>query len=145
MSYSTRHVYGYGICVTDIKTVSVECLQALIHLAPKYEHEIQEWFAECEISEPSVDDYLEFDQDYMLGLATLLKEVIEEAEGICFSACEDYSDKRYLFYEPSYPWNLPEKEKTLTEENIMEIFHKYIPILTDEEISIDYGFAENGG
>lgn len=145
MSYSTWHDYGYGVCVSDIKAVSVERLQALIHLAPKYERDIQTWLAECEISEPSVDDYLEFDQDYMLGLATMLKEVIEEAEGIRFTACEDCCDKRYLFYEPSYPWHLPEKEKPLTEENIAEILCKYVSILTDEEIPIDYDSAENGG
>lgn len=145
MSYSTWHVYGYGVCVSDIKAVSVERLQTLIHLAPKFECKIQNWFNECEISEPSVDDYLEFDQDYMLGLATLLKEVIEEAEGVSFTACEDCSDKLYLFYKPPYPWNLSEKEKTLTEENIAEILCKYISILTDEEILIDYDSVENGG
>ncbi len=45
-------------------------------LAPEYQKKIQAWLDECEISEPAYEDYLEFDQDYMLGLATILKEVV---------------------------------------------------------------------
>ena len=48
--------------------------------APKYQKDVQGWLEEHDISEPTVDDYLEFDQDYCLGLASILKEVIFEAE-----------------------------------------------------------------
>lgn len=88
MSYSEWHTYGYGICVSDITDESVERLQKLISLAPEYQKKIQEWLDESEISEPAYEDYLEFDQDYMLGLATILKEVIDpEASGGNASLC----------------------------------------------------------
>lgn len=105
MSYSTWHTYGYGICVSDIKEASLERLQKLISMAPEYQKKIQEWLDDCEISEPAYEDYLEFDQDYMLGLATILKEVILEAEDIDLVACDSHDGTDYLIYVPDYPWN----------------------------------------
>ena len=81
MSYSTWHNYGYGICVDDIKEQNVGQLQELLKLAPELEQKIQGWLSELAITEPDWDDYMDFDQDYYLGLATILQQVIEEAEG----------------------------------------------------------------
>ena len=80
MSYTTWHNYGYGICVDDIKTRDVTRLESMLKLAPNLDREIHRWLEECSISEPVWDDYMEFDQDFMLGLATILQKVIEEAE-----------------------------------------------------------------
>lgn len=145
MSFQTWHDYGYGICVSDIKTKSVERLQQLLHLAPEYEAEINDWLEEWEISEPAYEDYMKFDQDYNLGLATILREVIQEAENVGFLACDDFGGMDYLIYPPSYPWSHPKSESDLTEKRIEEILRKYVGILTDEEITIDYQSVENGG
>ena len=71
--------------------------------------------------------------------------MIEEAEGIVFSACTDFEGDQFLIYQPSYPWNLPEAETALTEERTDEILTKYVAILSDDPVEIDYQSVENGG
>lgn len=142
MSFQTWHTYGYGVYVDDIGGVTVNKLKKLLSLAPKYEADINEWLKDCEIDNPTIEDYYEYDQDWYLGLATILKEVILEAEDIDLTACNDFDDNRYLLYEPTYPWG---RAKEVTKEQIDEIFTKYISILTDEVPQIDYQSVENGG
>ena len=88
---------------------------------------------------------MEFDQDYLLGLATLLQKVIEEAEGIQMTACNNFDSVAYLLYSPSYPWQLKNSERDLTEEQIVQLFGRYVRILTDVPIDVDYQSVENGG
>ncbi len=145
MSYCSWHIYGYGIRISDITEESVKRLEALLSLAPEYYRKVRGWLCDCEISEPNYDDYLDFDQDFQLGLATILKEVILETENVELTACDDYDGRTYLVYEPRYPWRIPDSEIDLCEERLERIFQKYVPILTDEVISIDYQEIENGG
>lgn len=145
MSYSTWHIYGYGICVSDIGEPSVERLQNLLAMAPVLQRAIQEWLALCEISEPDYKDYMGFDQDYRLGLATILREVILEAENVELEACDSFEGKDYLLFCPNYPWNWTGQKQLKTEADVAAIFKKYIPVLTDEPIDIDYQSVENGG
>ena len=145
MSYCSWHVYGYGINVSDIVEKSLPRLQKMLNFAPDYQKSILNWFSEIGLSEPSYDDYMEFDQDYRLGLATILKETILEAEHIEFVSCDDFNGNTYLVYGPSYPWRIPNAEKDLTEEKIRAILSKYVSILTDETIIVDYQEIENGG
>lgn len=88
---------------------------------------------------------MEYDQDFYLGLATLLQKVIEEAEGIQMTACDDFDCKNYLLYPPSYPWQLNDIDRSLTKNRLAEIFRRYVQILTSGPIDIDYQSAENGG
>ena len=148
MSYHTWHIYGYGIKVSDIEIGTVDRLKELLKLAPAYEKKVKEWLWVNDIREPAIEDILEYDRDFMLGLDTILKEVIQEAEGIEFTACNDFDDERYLVYEPDYPWYLTNRsgeEKELTEEKIKEMIEKYVSILTDEDVKVDYQSVENGG
>lgn len=146
MSYSTWHYYGYGICVDDIKVKSVDALKELLSFAPKLECEIQQWIEDCEITEPTTEDYLEWEDDFgYRGLAAILREVIAESEEIDFAACEDYNGVDYLIYEPRYPWGMSANDKTLTETEIQRILRTYVNILTDAVINIDYQSVENGG
>jgi len=145
MSYSTWHNYGYGVCVDDIGTQDMARLQALLGLAPRLKTKIDGWLSEQEIEEPSWDNYMEFDQDFYLGLATILKEVIAEAEGIDLTACDDYEGKAYLLYQPMYPWKMGDIDCGMTEERLAGILRHYIDILTDDPIEIDYQEVENSG
>lgn len=145
MSYATWHIYGYGIRVSDIEVESTEQIQALLHMAPEYEKKVRQWLEKENIEYPTIQDCEESDQDFCLGLATILKEVIEEVEQIPFTACDDYDDGDYLLYEPSYPWYRGQSEQDLTEEKIHGILSKYVSILTDKPITIDYYSVENGG
>lgn len=103
MSYHTWHNYGYGICVDDIQEQSVQRLQALLKLAPKLDGKIRAWLSGLSVTEPDWDDYMEFDQTFYLGLATILQQVIEEVDGLCLTACDDSSGRTYLIYQPRYP------------------------------------------
>lgn len=141
MGYQTWHTYGYGVCVSDIVGVSVERLQTLLALAPVFNTKVKE----CEITEPVFEDYLDFDQDYRLGLATILKEVILEDENVNLDACDDFDGKDYLLYGVCYPWSHSTHRVLMTEEAVEELFRKYVSILTDKAIEIDYQSVENGG
>lgn len=145
MSYHTWHKYGYGVCTDKIQIRSLEALEKLISLAPEYEANIKEWLAKNKIDNPTIDDYLEYDEDEYCGLASILKAVIWEAEGVEFTACNNFDDDYYLIYEPSYPWRMLEADKIMTQERVEEILRKYILILTDEMPNVDYQSVENGG
>lgn len=145
MSYTSWHTYGYGICLSKLECNSMERMQKLLKLAPKYYKSVQNWLREQRIEKPDVGDILESDQEYHLGLATVLQNVMLEAENIRFTACDDYNSETYLVYEPSYPWSVPEKERNLTEETLRQILAKYISILTDDVFEVDYCSVENGG
>ena len=145
MSYATWHNYGFGVCTDEIPMADVDRLQNLLALAPELHAEIKEWLAEREIADPTWDDYMEFDEDYHLGIATILQRVIEEAEGIEMTSCSDYDSTAYLIYSPRYPWDLSFADSNLTEDRLREIISKYVGILTDKEIAVNYQEVENGG
>lgn len=147
MSYSTWHNYGYGIYTSDLIIDSVERIEELMSHAPEYRKEIHEWFEDCDNTAPTVDDYLDFDQDYNNGIAAILQEVIKEATGIEFTACDNFDCMRYLIYiyMPSYSWYMTERDRTVTQEELDEVLKKYVSIVTDSKIEIDYQEVENGG
>lgn len=145
MSYESWHTYGYGICVSDIAEHSVERLQALLAIAPNFQKIVQDWLVDREITVPSYEDYMDFDQDFHLGLASFLEGVICESEGIELVACDSYDGKDYLLYCPGYPWYQSWSRQLATEEEAKELFRKYVSILTDEPIEIGYQSVENGG
>lgn len=89
MSYVTWHNYGFGICVDDVDTQDVARLETMLKLTPELEQKIHNWLKESSINEPTWADYMEFDQDFGLGLATILQDVIRESEGICLTACNN--------------------------------------------------------
>lgn len=96
------------------------------------------------IDKPTYENYMEYDQTCMLGLASLLSDVIKEAEHVEFTACDSYDGDEFLIYTPSYPWEVSEEEHALTEERLQEILAHYVSILTDKELTIEYRSVENG-
>ena len=145
MSYHTWHNYGYGICTDKLETAEVSRIQALIRCAPEYEKMANKLLQDRGISEPTADDYLELEINGSYGIASILLDVILEAENLLFTACDDYNSNHYLLYMPSYPWHLQKKEHSLTEEAVRQIFTKYVSILSDEVLEVDYESVENGG
>mgnify|MGYP006075762323 CR=1 FL=1 len=89
MSFSTWHNYGYGICISDLNFNSVKRLRKLLHKAPEYQAKIKKWMEDIGITKPTMEDYLDFDQDYRLGMTSILCGVINEAEGLNLYACDD--------------------------------------------------------
>lgn len=145
MSFSTWHNYGYGLQTDNINIKSVECLEELIGRAPKYQAHIKEYFMEREIVRPTIEDYLELDEDFNNGLASIMYEIIKETEGVELTACDDFECCHYLLYQPLYPWQMKSEDSQMTEERLDEIFERYFSIITDDAISLDYLSPENGG
>ena len=154
MSYQTWHDYGYGVCVDDIET-TVDKVFSLVHLAPNFEKEFYKWVesfreegdSEC-MSEPiTMDDIYTYEDDYycISGLGVIIKKVINECEGINLLVCDDFNCNHYLIFSMKYPWYMSEIEKNMTEKDAYQLFNKYVSVLTEEFISIDYQDVENGG
>ena len=154
MSYETWHEYGYGICVDDIDTTE-EKVFALVHLAPNFEKIFYNWiesFREDRDPESiaeliTMNDIYEYDGDNYCdnGIGPIVSAVIKECEDIELLSCADFDCNHYIIFPTMYPWCMSEKEKNMTEEDIKEIFTKYIRVLTDQEIDISYQSVENGG
>lgn len=145
MSYHTWSVDGYGICTSEIET-TVDRIEELLKHAPVFFKKLHDDFIEMEIDEPNIEDYLEYDCDYYSGIAFILKEVIKEAEDIELDTAENFDGDWYLLLCPWYPWsNVTEREKNLTIEELDCVLKKYIRVLTDDELIVEYQSVENGG
>lgn len=150
MSYTTWHFYGYGIKVDAIGEVPIERLKSLIDLAPVFKDKIHKELDEMQVKDADLMDYCDAmhraDLDFaFLDLAAILKYVMEEVEGLEFVACDNYDNEHFLVFTPQYPWRMTEAEKQITEESLNDLFRKYVRVLTDKEIAIDYQSVENGG
>ena len=149
MSYHTWTTYGYGVCVDNINTTP-ERLLKLAEQKPELLKEVEDYLnnifdGNYKDYELDLDDFEDLEDDYgNRGVAYFLYNVIPDDELIVCSA-DDYNGTTYILYCPDYPWRLKEHEKNLTEEDVREIFAKYIRILTDEDVVIDYYEVENGG
>ena len=94
MSYHTWTIDGFGICTNDIETTK-DRVENLLSLAPSFNNIIQTHFKECDIENPSLDDYLEYDTDYYSVVAYLLQQVIEEKENVRLDIAEDFNSYNY--------------------------------------------------
>ena len=148
MSYRTWTTYGIGFCVDDIDTNSERLLQ-LAALKPDVLKDVREYLnsifngKEYVDEDLTMEDFDELEGDYCeRGVTYVLYKVIDE---IRVTFADDYNGTQYILYCPHYPWNMSEKEKDLKYEDIVNIFTKYIKILTDEPIEIDHQSVENGG
>lgn len=150
MGYSTWTTYGYGVCVNNINTTP-ERLLKLAEQKPEVLKDVmdylEDYFGEpYEKGDPiTMEVFEELEDDYCnRGVAYFLYNVIPDDELIVCSA-DDYYGTTYILYCPDYPWRLKEYERNLTEDDVREIFTKYISILTDDPVAIDYYEVENGG
>ena len=94
---------------------------------------------------PPIYFYLVINQNRWNALPPDLQKVIEEAEGLCLTACDDCDSRTYLIYQPRYPWALTQADRDLTEEHLAAMFGRYVGMLTDEVVDVDYQEVENGG
>jgi len=146
MSYQTWHTYGYGVCMDEIEVKSVDAVKRLVSLAPKLEDDIKDYFEGNDITEPTLKDYEAFDEeDENMGIAGIVQKVIYEVEEIELTACDDFDGLRYLVFEVSYPWRFLERERNMTEEDVKQLFTKYLSIITKQKVEPYYCSIGNGG
>lgn len=163
MSFRTWHLYGLGICTDTLsfdsmknigkaKALCGENLAKFIESSinefvddegireddPKREEKILSGIAEETFEHPDQCTYSTIAEIALTGM-------IYEQEGLCITVCDDFDGSRYAIYESSYPWELREEEKNLTEKSVREIFEKYISVITKETKKVEYCECENGG
>ena len=147
MSYSTWNTYGLGVCVDDIKTTP-ERLLKLASLDKQTMLDVEKYLnetlnGEYKIEELTMEDFYCLQGDFCEhDVSYVLSRVIKE---IPVFYVDDYDGVPYILYCPTYPWNMTEDEFGITECKVKEIFQKYISILTDDIVNIEYQNVENGG
>ena len=146
MGYQTFITHGYGICVDNIDTTP-ERLLDLASLNAKTYKEVRDYLdkkfdGNYNDEDLTMDDFYDLEGDYCeTGLAYVLYHVIDELE-LCVS--QDYNGTWYLLFVATYPWYLKEHEKSYSEEDVANVFRKYVQVLTPKAINIDYYAVENG-
>lgn len=145
MSYHCWTTNGYGFCVDDIHTTPKRLME-LAEMNEKVLRRVEEYLNEehpgWTIESLNMEDFNNLEGDCgATGLAHVLYEIIN----LSVSVALDFGNRHYILYEPSYPWSIPDGEENLTEEDVLRIFRKYISVVTDDDIFIDYQSVENGG
>lgn len=145
MSYHCWTTDGYGFCVDDIHTTPkrlMELAEMNEKVLRRVEAYLDEYYPGWTIESLNMEDFNDLEGDCgETGLAHVLYEVID----LRVTVTSDFDNRYYILYEPSYPWSIPDGEEHLTEEDVLRIFRKYISVVTDEDIFIDYQSVENGG
>lgn len=147
MSYHCWTTDGYGFCVDDIHTTPKRLMELAAmnkKVLRRVEAYLDEYYPGWTIESLNMEDFNNLEGDCgETGLAYVLYEVIF-AE-LTVTVTSDFDNRYYILYEPYYPWSIPNGEKKLTKEVVLRIFRKYISVVTDEGIFIDYQSVENGG
>ena len=154
MSYRTWHEYGYGVCMDDIETTANKVFE-LVHLAPEFEKRFYKWIENYrEDGDPeSIAEFItmdiihEYEDDNCCeyGLGPIVMEVVKECEDVELLSCSDFDGYHYLIFSTTYPWYMNDKEKNMTEEDVRLLFAKYVSILTNKVINVEYQSVANGG
>ena len=147
MSYHCWTTDGFGFCVDDIHTTPKRLME-LAAMNEKVLRRVEEYLNEehpgWTIESLNMEDFNDLEGNYgETGLAHVLYKVIFAELDV--TVASDFDNKYYILYEPSYPWNMPKNEENLTSDDVFKVFWKYISVVTDEYIFIDYRSVENGG
>lgn len=67
------------------------------------------------------------------GLAAFITAMINEKEGLELCCNDDYE---IIYFPAVIPWQTNERMRNMTKDQLDNIFHKWIGMLTDEEITI---------
>ena len=130
---SLIHTVGYGVYTDEIKLDSVDCLRKLLSFAPKLNKDLQAEMKTQGIKLPEIlDDYNIFcDSNDFAGLATILRAVIFETEGVTFYADRSGS-KEFILYDAMQPWAMTRRDKKMNAQTVIKILEKYLSVLTDD-------------
>ena len=160
MSYHAFTIDGYGICVDDIGYVSTAALRDFIKKDPELYANVMSWLSDDTsetkliLGDESFDDEAadlimdewESDDGLCTGLTPIMRSVILALENIDLVEAVDFDGVQYLLFAPFYPWSYTTKEeKSATQEGIQSMFEKYVGMLTDRPVKVQYYSVENGG
>ena len=147
MSYHYYSVYGLGVCTDDIETTP-ERLLTLAALKDEVLKDVRKYLDEMfedgyRDEDLTMEDFDDLEGDYCeRGVAYVLYQVIDEFR---VEYANDFDGVQYVMYTPTFPWYMDSAERDLTYDDVVKIFKKYIKILTDEPVNVDFYDVENGG
>ena len=147
MSYHYYSTYGLGVCVDDIKTTPEKLLK-LAALKDEVLKDVRNYLDEIfddgyKDEDLTMEDFDDLEGDYCeRGVAYVLYQVIDE---IRVEFADDFDGVPYILYTPTFPWYMDSAERDLTYEDVVKVFKKYIKMLTDEPVNVDFYNVENGG
>lgn len=151
MSFRSYHIYGIGINTDNINTTA-EKVRDFIALAPNFKKDFSGELTNSEYNQINdfcvIEDLFDNNCDDYFSLGAVISKVVFELEHISLVSCENFDNINFCVFCPMYPWVGNVTEKSLTEEQLKEIFTKYVAYLTDQPLSeLDYGYQEieNGG
>lgn len=145
--------YGHGIATDEIENTDIDRVKKLLAMAPGIYEELSPIFDEIEedcdgdaneFASQLADEWCskEFGDMGSAGYASLLAGVINECEGIRMVSMTDNTAYAYLIMPERAPWQFNHKEKSLTEEGLFTIIRKYVNVLTDDVLTIEYRSIE---
>ena len=149
MSYCTWINYGYGV-ETPTNPITFENLKKFLG-----NHKVvKEWIQDV-IENEVVDEDITIIDDYegkdceCCGIASMLKDVIQDEDNIRLVACDDYDGRYFLIFTPRYPWDdMTDEEKIIkTQDDIKNLISPYLVELYGEKYmpEFEYKEVENGG
>ena len=150
MSMQSWSEYGYGFPVYtgDNTPVIWDFIRSHKDTIPSYAATIQRIEQEAEgLDEEELTDLLDESFDWRVG--EVIAQIMQAQTGLKlfegFPACSDCDTDDVVMYVPAYPWNIPEKDKNVTQQQIHEICEWYCKKLEIPTTSIDFQNLEYFG
>lgn len=153
MSYSIWTTCGIGFCI-DSLSIDTDKFLAAIKTSPLpiVDKNFEKLCKDCGYDIYAICDELVDAFNIELGchsVANIVAYLMKYNHTFLFNCtlCNDFDGNAYILYEPKFPWNLSEQERTLTNEKLINSFVDFLKtIVTDESaIEIKYQEVSNGG
>lgn len=151
MSMKSWSVRGYGVTEEDVNGASVSSKINFIkrHLPKIYEDMMKEGEENPNIAMDDTSDYLDFCDSWIdeyenecgdTGFGVIFAEAICEAEeGFNVSYHNSEYDETVIMYEERLPWEMSERVKSMTAEDMKNVFQKYLDEL---KVKAEIGYQE---
>ena len=135
MSMQTYIIYGYGFDVHVADKVLVDFIKSRENIVRSLNRgpEILDWIAKKDkengVYDAITEDFFDYENEINgdEGLYGIISDIMAKETGIMFEyrRGSEYDDDMIAFPE-CYPWQLNDKERSLTQEEATEILSKYM-------------------
>lgn len=160
MSYRTWTYNGYGVCIDDyLDKIPNEKVLEFVKKSKKVENRFNELMEdikerddldledENDLDEAIVDTIEDYEYETgLMGLGAILCEVMNDCEeGIRFDLVDDFDGMQFVLLMEGYPWQMTDREREPTRDELDKIFKKYCDELIEGNYNLDYHEVCNGG
>lgn len=144
MSIETWTTDGFGVSDDALDKVDFDSLMAVL----KSEHpDVYEAITEYGDDYESVNDRLFDEYDwkscrYVNSIEGLVAIVLTSRIGIDFYAYQNEDSDRAVMYPMNYPWNMSDREKSMTKDDIIADVRKVMSDLGADLLDVDVSYIE---